>query len=125
MASKSAFVGYAGLLTTKTESLVKYTAKGQIFRNLRHISKTLKGLKTTGRFLGYTGVALSVVEDYQNDNLGAGTVFKAGIGVACTVFPVFGLCYAITDVAVGAITGTTLTDRIANGIDNTVNKTSE
>ena len=51
---------------------------------------------------------------------GAGTVFKAGIGILCTINPAFGLGYAIFDLSYGAITGTTFTDSVAAGIDNSL-----
>ncbi|MEC4050183.1 hypothetical protein OX284_012135 [Flavobacterium sp. SUN046] len=80
----------------------------------------MNGAKSLGKKLGYAGAVLSIFEDGYNDNLGAGTATKVTIGVLCTVFPVAGLTYAIIDLSVGVATGTSLTDRIASGVDNAV-----
>ncbi|WKW46708.1 hypothetical protein P3875_01150 [Myroides sp. JBRI-B21084] len=42
---------------------------------------------------------------------------KAAIGTLSIIFPGAGLAYAIIDLTVGVATGTTLTDRIANGVE--------
>jgi hypothetical protein len=115
MKSASAWIGYAGLQLTKTSALIKY---------VNPLSKTLEISKHLSRKLGVLGVGISVLEDFNNDNIGYGTLSKVGIGLATTfaygtLAPV-ALTYTLLDLGVGLYTGTSITDRIANGIDNTI-----
>ncbi len=68
------------------------------------------------------GYIRAVGEDIADNKQGWGTLAKVGIGVATTVaygaFAPWALGYTIIDVGVGVATGTTVTDRIAAGIDN-------
>ncbi|MGI9582585.1 hypothetical protein ACR1PO_15425 [Chryseobacterium sp. RRHN12] len=47
-----------------------------------------------------------------------GTIAKVALGVGLIYAGPIGIAYGITDLTVGIITGTTITDRIASGIDN-------
>ncbi|OJX31049.1 MAG: hypothetical protein BGO86_01305 [Chryseobacterium sp. 36-9] len=122
----SAWTGYAGLQATKYEKLFRYTSKTS--STWASKAGALKGAKVAaigGKFLGVGGVILSAYEDYEsNGKIGVGTGVKVAIGVATTfAYGAFGpvaLGYTIVDLAVGSSTGTTLTDRIAAGIENTV-----
>lgn len=112
MTSASAWIGYAGLQLTKTSALIKYVNPG------------LDISKKFSRKLGVFGVGVSVLEDIKNDNVGYGTLSKVGIGLATTfaygtLAPV-ALTYTLLDIGVGLYTGTSITDRIANGIDNAI-----
>jgi len=59
----------------------------------------------------------------RDGHLTAGDWTKAGIGVILMVSPVgwFTLGYAVIDITIGMTTGTSVTDRIGAGIDNTIN----
>jgi len=116
--STSAFIGYGGLHLNKYEGLLKLGAKGSSISNLRNLSKNLKTIGKAGKYLGYVGVAASIVEDYSENKVGWGTVAKVGLGIALIYAGPIGLAYGVTDLAVGIVTGTTITDRIASGIDN-------
>lgn len=116
--SGSAFVGYAGLHLNKYEALLRFGAKGGSISTLRSLSKNLKAVGKAGKYLGYLGVGLSIVEDVSESKVGWGTVAKVALGVGLIYARPIGIAYGITDLAVGAITGTTITDRIASGINN-------
>jgi len=123
--SASAWTGYAGFQTTKFEKLFQYTAR--ISSSWADKAGALKGAKVSaiaGKTLGVAGVGLSILEDYRDNKVGVGTAVKVGIGLATTfaagVLAPWALAYVIADVTVGLATGTTITDRIAAGIENTV-----
>lgn len=78
-----------------------------------------KYLHIGGKVLGVGGAGLSVYEDFSKGELGIGTGVKVAIGLATTFFGgPFVLSYVLLDLAVGVATGTTLTDRIAAGVEN-------
>ncbi|MFP3599512.1 RHS repeat domain-containing protein, partial [Chryseobacterium sp. SIMBA_029] len=127
MKSGSAWAGYyLSLQATKYEKLFKFTA--QISSGLLDKASALKGAKVSsisGKFLGVVGVGFTVLEDYQNNGkIGVGTGVKVAIGLATTfatgAFAPIALGYIIADVSIGLITGTTITDRIAAGVENTI-----
>lgn len=111
--SISAWSGYLSLHVQKTESLLEYVGA---------TDDVLKVTKSLEKKLGYAAVIFSTLEDIQSDKFGVGTGVKAVIGITTTIlataFPVAILTYAILDITVGIATGTTLADRIANGIEN-------
>ena len=116
--SGSAWAGYAGLNLEKYNALLKTTFRQeQSFSSLKYVAKTIKNVETAGKALGWAGVGLSVVEDYRENKVGWGTGAKVAIGVASIYFGPVGVAYSIVDLTVGAATGTTLTDRIAEGVD--------
>ncbi|WP_054510441.1 DUF6443 domain-containing protein [Chryseobacterium sp. ERMR1:04] len=116
--STSAFIGYGGFNLNKYEAFLKFSSKGGSISTLRQLSKNLKTVGKAGQYLGYLGVAASIVEDYSENKIGWGTVAKVGLGVALIYAGPIGLAYGVTDLAVGIVTGTTITDRIASGIEN-------
>lgn len=116
--SASALIGYGGLHLNKYEAFLKFGAKGGSISTLRNLSTNLETIGKAGKYLGYLGVGLSVAEDFTDNKLGWGTVAKVALGVGLIYAGPIGIAYGITDLAVGAITGTTITDRIASGIDN-------
>lgn len=118
--SVSAFAGYASLQVAKTEAIITKALIGQSASVAGDYAAIFRGAKSLGTKLGYAGVIATVGEDLYSGNAGAGTAVKASIGVLCTIFPAAGLTYAIIDLGVGAATGTTLTDRIASGVDNAI-----
>lgn len=107
--SASAMIGHAGLHLTKTEALLQYVGATE---------GVLKSAKSIGIKLGYAGVLTTAIEDLANNNLGVGTGVKVAIGVASMYLGPVGVAYAIIDLSFGVTTGTTLTDRIANGVEN-------
>ncbi|OCB70433.1 RHS repeat domain-containing protein [Flavobacterium crassostreae] len=118
MKSGSAIVGYEGALLSKAEILIKIGAKGESFSNLRHVSKALQMTKYAGRGLGVLGTGLSVIEDINSNNVGWGTGAKVGIGTLLlgASAPVALTC-AVLDVGWGLATGTTITDNVANYVN--------
>lgn len=125
--SGSSFTGYSGLYLTKTESLFKYTAQNSTgWANKLTALKAAKYTAIAGKSLGVAGVGLTALEDYnENGKIGIGTGVKIAIGLATTfavgaAAPV-AIAYAILDIGVGLTTGTTLTDRIANGVESAIN----
>jgi RHS repeat-associated protein len=120
MNSASAWTEYAGMHLTKTESLFKHTAQTSTgWANKASALKAAKYTAIAGKSLGVAGVLLTAGEDINDGKLGVGTGVKVAIGLATTFFggPVV-VGYAILDITVGIATGTTLTDRIATGIEN-------
>jgi len=127
MNSGSAWTGYyLSLQATKYEKLFRFTA--QISSGLLDKANSLKGAKISsgfGKALGLAGVGFTVLEDYNNNGkIGVGTGVKVTIGLATTfaagAFAPIALGYIIADVSTGLITGTTITDRIAAGVENTI-----
>jgi len=127
MKSGSAWAGYyLSLQATKYEKLFKFTA--QVSSGLLDKANALKGAKVSsiaGKTLGVVGVLFTAAEDYrQNGKLGVGTGVKVAIGLATTfatgVLAPVALGYILADVTTGLITGTTITDRIAAGVENTI-----
>jgi hypothetical protein len=118
--SGSAWSGYGGLHLTKYEQLFRYSAKTSTnWADKASNLRKAKGLAVAGKGLGLIGVGAVVYEDLKENKFGIGTGVKVGIGVITTFIggPVV-LTYLVTDIAVGFITGTTLTDRIANGVES-------
>lgn len=119
--SASAMAGHAGLHLSKTESLFKNTAKtASGWANKASALKAAKFTAIAGKALGTAGVLLTAGEDIANGKFGVGTGVKVAIGVATTFLGPVGVAYAIIDLTVGVTTGTTLTDRVATGIENSV-----
>ncbi|WP_170233011.1 hypothetical protein, partial [Chryseobacterium lathyri] len=116
--SGSALIGYTGLHLNKYEAFLRFGAKGGSISTLRNLSKNLKTVGKAGKYLGYLGVGLSIIEDVSDNKVGWGTVAKVALGIGLIYAGPIGIVYGITDLTVGAITGTTITDRIASGIDN-------
>ena len=116
--SGSAWAGYTGLNVEKYNALLKTTfQQEQSFSSLRYVAKTLKKVEIAGKVFGWGGVGLSFIEDYKENKLGWGTGAKVAIGAAYIYLGPIGVAYSIVDLSVGAATGTTLTDRIAGGVD--------
>ncbi|MEF9477662.1 hypothetical protein OWR28_07995 [Chryseobacterium sp. 1B4] len=103
-----------------------YTAKiSSNWANKASALRGAKGFAVAGKGLGVLGVGFSALEDYQqNGKLGVGTAVKVGIGLATTfaagALAPWALGYVIADLTVGIVTGTTITDRIAAGVENTI-----
>ena len=119
--SISAFTGYAALYLSKIEKLVQLALLGQSSNVINSYDGFFNGAKTIGRKLGYIAIKATITEDIINGNAGIGTAAKVGIGLLTIVFPVAGLIYAAVDLGVGIYQGTTLTDRIASGVENAYN----
>ncbi|ELM3645146.1 RHS repeat-associated core domain-containing protein [Flavobacterium psychrophilum] len=119
LTSGSGIIGYEGSLLSKTEILIRSGAKGASFSELRSVSKTLKGVGKFGKTLGVIGLIATSIEDGTSDKgLTWGTAAKVGIGGALLFAsaPV-GVGIAVIDLGVGLATGTTITDRIGNYVD--------
>jgi hypothetical protein len=99
---------------TKTVSAAQLTAK-----NAAEMTKLSKAAGSISTKIGVAGIGLTIYEDYQNNNLGAGTAAKTAITVLSVAFPGFGLVYGFVDVVTLATTGTSLTNHIGNAVDNT------
>jgi hypothetical protein len=88
------------------------------FTDLRKVATASKYVKMAGTSLGVVGGVATLVESSLDGKLSLGDAYKLGIAAASIAFPVFGVLYALTDTIVLFSTGTSLTDRIANGIDS-------
>ena len=71
------------------------------------------GLKTTGKVFGAVGVGITI----SDGNITFGENAKIGIGIVTTLSPV-GWVYGVADIGFQVISGTSLTNRIGNAIDN-------
>lgn len=117
--SGSSILGYEGMVLNKAEMLIRYGSKGASISNLRHVSKTLKLTTNAGQVLGGAGMFLTAYEDYSSNNLGWGTAVKVGIGgVLIFASAPVSLSYAVLDIGVGLYTGTTITDRVGNYVND-------
>ena len=119
LTSASSIIGQEGMVLNKAELLIEKSAKGASFANRRHVSKTLKFTSKAGKFLGGAGIVVSLIEDYSSANgLTWGTAAKVGIGglLLGASAPVSLTCAAI-DIGWGLATGTTITDNVANYIN--------
>ena len=117
--STSAIFGYAGIHLTKTELLLKSTV-ANITDRASKIStlKAVKNIAKAGKLTGVVGAIATGFEGASDENgftIGDGA--KVAIGLITTFTP-YGWVYGIVDLGVGLATGTTLTDRIGNAIDN-------
>jgi RHS repeat-associated protein len=119
MGSGSSFVGYAGLQMDKTKSLLQYTAKNSTgWANKATALNAAKVVSKIGKGFGIAGAVFTGVESALDGNgFSLGDGVKVGIGLLTTFTPL-GWAYGIADIGVGVFTGTTITDRIGNGIDN-------
>ena len=70
-----------------------------------------------GTALGVVSLTYNVVESSLDGKLTAGELTKIGIAGA-SLHPVIGGVYGVVDLGVQMYTGTSLTDRIANGVDS-------
>ena len=118
MGSGSAIVGYQGAVLNKNELLIRQVARGASFADRRYINKTLKVTSKVGKAMGIVGVGLTIYEDVSTDGFTWGTVAKAGIGGALIFASApLSLTYAVIDIGVGLTTGTTITDRVGNYVN--------
>jgi hypothetical protein len=74
-------------------------------------------VKAAGTTIGVIGAAATLVETAIDGNLSVGDGAKLLIAGTSVAVPVFGLVYGLVDMTVQFSTGTSLTDRIANGLD--------
>ncbi len=118
LGSSSAITGYVGMLNDKNHYLVKGLLMGSSAAVKADYSKFLNVSKSIGTKLGVIGIGVTVIEDIANNNFNLGTVTKVAIGLGTMALGPFGLLYAAADVYVGVTTGTSITDRIANGVQN-------
>lgn len=113
LGSGSSLAGYAGLHMDKTKSLLKYTAEN----SSDWANKAAKTVQRIGKGFGAAGAVFTAVEGALDGNgFTWGDGVKVGMGVLTTFTP-FGWVYGVVDIGFGVFTGTTLTDRIGNGID--------
>jgi hypothetical protein len=75
-----------------------------------------------GKGFGLLGAAATGFEGYNDaDGFTFGDGIKVGIGIVTTFTPI-GLSYGLLDLGVGLVTGTTITDRIGQGVDTYLEK---
>jgi hypothetical protein len=119
--SASNMTGTAGFWIDGVGSSIKYSARTAT--QISNATRVAPFFKTLG-FVGNIAVAgLSYVEGSSDGNVSAGEWFKVGSALlqAGLVFTPVGwgvLAYNGVDFLVGITTGTSVTDRIANGIDS-------
>ncbi|MFN5168110.1 MAG: DUF6443 domain-containing protein [Cyclobacteriaceae bacterium] len=101
-------------------SSVKYSAR--TFRELRNVVRAEKFFKPLGVVGGIVTTSMTAYDAAQDGNISNGDWFKIGagvlqVGLAFTPVGWGVLAYNGIDLLVGITTGTSVTDRIANGID--------
>lgn len=110
---------YGTLILTPLEAAVRndgrYTSN---FTKLRQVATASKYVNTAGKVLGGANLVFTGIEAFSDRNVTGGDGAKMLIAGASVAFPVFGVIYGLTDLTVQFTTGTSLTDRIANGIDS-------
>jgi hypothetical protein len=107
----------ANLEADAAESILKNA--GSASREMAVASKVL------GKTLGIAGVAYTAYNAYnQKGGFTAGDWVKVGIGAALIVNPIgwIGIGYAGLDILTEITTGTSITDRVGNGVNNMVKK---
>ena len=117
--SGSSIIGYEGSVLNKAEVIIKAGAKGTSFSDKKYILKTLNMTSKVGTSLGIAGIGFTTYEDFNSARgITWGTVAKVGIGGALLFAsaPV-SLTYAALDIGVGLTTGTTITDRVGNYVN--------
>jgi len=114
----SSLAGGYGLMFEGLNAAVRNDARYvSKFSNLRSIATASKYVKAAGTGIALIGAGATLVEAALDGNLSVGDGAKlalAGVSLAC---PVFGVAYGLIDITVQFSTGTSLTDRIANGLD--------
>jgi len=83
---------------------------------------SLQIAKTAGKVVGLIGTAFTAVEAMQDGKFTIGDGAKVVIGLTTTFTPA-GWIYGAADLLVGITTGTTITDRIGEGIDSAIRST--
>lgn len=101
-------------------SSVKYSAR--TFGELRNVVRAEKFFKPLGVVGGIVTTSMTAYDAAQDGNISNGDWFKIGagvlqVGLAFTPVGWGVLAYNGVDLLVGITTGTSVTDRIANGID--------
>lgn len=101
-------------------SSVKYSAR--TFGELRNVVRAEKFFKPLGVVGGIVTTSMTAYDAAQDGNKSNGDWFKIGagvlqVGLAFTPVGWGVLAYNGVDLLVGITTGTSVTDRIANGID--------
>ena len=90
---------------------------------IRTTAKTIKigipnVLRSLGRTVGWTGVAITTYSSLTDGYLSLGDVVKMGIGVVTTLTP-YGWAYSVLDLGVSIFNnGTSLSDMIGNKVNN-------
>lgn len=115
-------VGIAGAVVHREGSKVGAYALSEKADLLR-ASKLAQNI---GRGFGVVSGAATLFEDISNDKFSTGTVVKVGIGIGTSFMygalgPV-GLAYGIIDVAIMLSTGTSLTERVGNIVNEQIKK---
>ena len=116
--SVSGGAGLGGLVAEGVERGIKtralYTTAAA---SIQYAGRASNVARSIGIGLGYVGIAATLVESLYDGKLSYGDGYKMAIGVASVALPGFGLTYGLVDFGTQLATGTSLTDRMANGID--------
>ncbi len=92
-------------------------AATRCFAQKRLVASSISMAKTTARSLGVLGAVVTGIEGaFDKDGLTWGDGLKIGVGLATMVS--YGWIYGVVDLGVGLTTGTSITDRLGNGLDN-------
>jgi hypothetical protein len=102
-----------GLTELASEREAKMAAKWAT--KLAAAEGSAKIAKVAGRVLGVAGTVITALESYQDGHFSAGDYAKIGIGILTTACPI-GWVYGVADLAVGIVTGKSITDRIGDGV---------
>lgn len=90
---------------------------------LARLNSTLTGARALGKYVGVLGVGLTTYEGFTDRDgftWGDGAKVLIGLGVVFSPIGWIAAGYAVLDLGFGLATGTTITDRIGNAVDNVV-----
>jgi RHS repeat-associated protein len=127
--SAGSIVGGQGLILEGTNLAVRadarYTPKyTNRITHLRNVAQASKYVRVAGSSLGVVGGLVTGVEALWDGELSYGDAFKLINAGASILLPGYGLVYGGVDIVTQIWTGTSLTDRIANGIDQAAGSSS-
>ncbi|HTJ51991.1 MAG TPA: DUF6443 domain-containing protein [Cyclobacteriaceae bacterium] len=108
-------VADAGRLAIKTEA--RYVSS---FAKLRGVAIASRSVRSAGQFVGYLGIAAVIAEGAIDRKVTVGDGAKLALAYVSVACPVFGIVYGLADITVQYATGTGITDRIANGLDEAI-----
>jgi len=79
-------------------------------------TSTASKLNTLGRKIGVIGVGVSILDGIRDGEITEGDILRIGISIFTVVSPI-GWAYGLADLTTQIVTGTSITDRISNGVD--------
>ena len=116
-------LGWKQLSASSRQNMAYHIQQTLRDAGIRTTAKTIKTgipnvLKTMGRTVGWTGVAITIYSSLNDGYFSLGDGIKMGISVVATLTP-YGWAYGVLDLGVSIFNnGTSLSDMIGNKVDN-------